>query len=1132
MRYIADLHLHSRHSIATSRESDPVHLFEAAARKGIDLVGTGDLTHPGWRAEMARELEPDGDSGFFRLRPELEREARNRLPASCREAGVRFVLSGEISSIYKKAGRARKVHNVVLMPDMDSVERLCAGLERIGNIRSDGRPILGLDCRDLLEMCLSANAGCCFIPAHIWTPHFSVFGSRSGFDRIEDCYGDLTGQIYALETGLSSDPPMNWRVSALDRFALVSNSDAHSPDKLGREANLIDDEFSWDGITGALKSRDPARFSGTLEFYPEEGKYHYDGHRACGVRLNPDQSRELGGRCPVCGGKLTGGVYGRVVELADRPASAVPDSARHYERLVPLREVLSEVLDKGPATKQTNLLMDRVISRLGPELFVLREASLEEISHCAGPLAAEAVRRVRAGELRIDPGYDGEYGTVRIFEPGERQTGSDQFFFFGQGEDAGLTRLVTETVSSLPPPRMVRENPRKDRKIDFSSPAPSGAAGDSSPLASLNDSQREAVTADDCPLAVVAGPGTGKTRCLAVRAWRLVVGRSESPDRLTALTFTNRAAREMRGRIAALPGMDGGKAGAMFIGTFHAWCLDFLTSARGRPPVLLDENERLELLNESLPSSLRRSLRGISEAVSLALASLESPERYRGPESVREGWAAYRDSCRRLGVLDFDSLIAETVRLLGSDPRALENARERCSSLLVDEFQDVNPAQYELVRLLAGSAGHGLFVIGDPNQSIYAFRGAQPEVFERLTADWPETRTIRLERGYRCGESVSGAAASLIAADCTRREPPAPLDRMDRPVRLMRCPSETAEAIAVLREVQRLVGGVGMLDAHVRGPVSGPGKTGSEENDYSFGDFLVVARTSSLLGEFERVFVTGGIPCRVRGSRSFLEDRGVQGLLAFLRLAADPSDDFRCRRALRLTGLDPENEYFIELNRAAVEHNRSLVAELKVRLSREAPFSQASARAAGFLVRLERCRRELDRTPPEALLRALAEEFLPARLGEDSPVEMLFSVAGRFDSVRDFLRRTVLQAEGDLEHVSAGSKSHVEAVTLSTMHAAKGLEFPVVFVCCLEEGLLPFTRGECDPAEERRLLYVAMTRASRRLYLSSASRRVVRGISVRAGWSPFIADIPAALCEDYAPTPLPGRPPDRQLDLL
>ncbi len=1123
MRYIADLHIHSHFSIATSGECDPLHLFEAAARKGINLVGTGDFTHPGWREELTQSLEPDGGSGLFRLKPELECQARNRLPGPVRDAVVRFVLSSEISSIYKKGGRARKVHNVILMPSLEAASALSNRLERIGNIRSDGRPILGLDCRELLAMSLEANPDCCFIPAHIWTPHFSVFGSKSGFERMEDCYGDLTEAIYAVETGLSSDPPMNWRLSALDRFALVSNSDAHSPDKLAREANLLDSELSWEGLTGALRSRDPMRFLGTLEFFPEEGKYHYDGHRACGVRLHPEEAAALGGRCPVCRGKLTGGVYGRVVELADRPDGARPACARQFERLVPLREILAEMLDAGPSTKKTETLLERVIAGLGPELDVLRLVPLEDIARVAGPLAAEAVRRTRAEELSIDPGYDGEFGTVRIFGPGERESGAGQIFFLGPEKvsvPAGKSCLEQKTGYELKPDL-----------ADRRSFAATAEPGPPDPLAALDKSQREAVTFHGAgPLAVAAGPGTGKTRCLAARVLYLIHELKAPPGRIAAITFTNRAAAEMRSRIENMAAGLETVATLPFTGTFHSWCLDRLTRILGHAPAVLDENERLELIRECLEPGGRLKAAQIAGNISLAAARLESPDSYRGPESVRVVWTAYRALCNRLGVLDFDSLITETVNHLSRDVKELEKARLDSSWLLVDEFQDVNPAQYALVRLLAGLSGEGLFVIGDPNQSIYAFRGATPDVFDRLRTDYPEARIMTLDTNYRCCPVVSRASAALIEAGGSPWSAPESAGGPEIQVRMIRCPSETAEAIAVVREVSRLAGGASMLEAHGQGRAGRAGDGGTDDCAYSFADMLVVARTAALLEEMERAFVLEGLPCRVRGSRAFLSDREVQGLLAVLRLTASPRDDFHFRIVSRLTGLDPESEYYSLVSRSAEEHNRSMLAELKSHISREVPLSRNGEKAARLLVLLDRCRRDIDRIPPAALLESLTGEIFPKRESHPEPLKQLLSVAQEFSSARDFLRRVSLQAEGDLER-STG-RAAAEAVTLSTMHAAKGLEFPVVFVCALEEGLVPLAREGCDPAEERRLLYVSLTRAGQRLYLSSAARRMLRGQTVEAPWSPFLADIPDTFLSAYSPLPPRRRPPDRQLNLL
>lgn len=310
--YLADLHIHSSYSRATSKDCDLAHLDLSARNKGIRLVGTGDFTHPAWRAALREQLVP-AEEGLYMLRSEF------RLPAGAlgAEEAARFVVSGEISTIYKKDGKTRKVHSLILLPGLDAAEALAQRLETIGNIHSDGRPILGLDCADLLALTLDTCPDAIFIPAHIWTPHFSIFGAFSGFCTVEECFGGLADEIHALETGLSSDPPMNWRVSALDRFTLVSNSDAHSPGKLGREANCMEGPLSYPALRHAIQTGEG--FLGTIEFFPEEGKYHLDGHRNCGVCLTPEETLRLDGKCPVCGRKLTIGVEHRVCALSHRP---------------------------------------------------------------------------------------------------------------------------------------------------------------------------------------------------------------------------------------------------------------------------------------------------------------------------------------------------------------------------------------------------------------------------------------------------------------------------------------------------------------------------------------------------------------------------------------------------------------------------------------------------------------------------------------------------------------------------------------------------------------------------------------------------------------------------------------------
>ncbi len=417
VEYRADLHIHSPYSRATSPESTMAGLAGWARVKGIAVVGTGDFTHPAWFRQVSENLEP-AEPGLFRLKH--EESIRLPFPGVITDDGpVRFMLSAEISCIYKRHGRVRKVHNLLYVPDMASAARLNQRLAAIGNIVSDGRPILGLDSRDLLEILLDEAPEGFLVPAHAWTPWFSLFGSKSGFDSIEECFGDLSSHIFAIETGLSSDPDMNRRVSGLDRMALISNSDCHSPSKLGREVNLFSTGLDYFSLRDALRGNCRETFRGTVEFFPEEGKYHADGHRECGVRLDAAESRARRGICPVCDRPLTIGVMSRVLELADRSEPFFPGDAPEVFSLVPLPELLGELLDAGPSTKGVTAAYQRVLCEFGSEFGLLLQAPLEEIGHFS-PLLAEAVRRMRQREVLRCPGFDGQYGVIRVFAEGEQ----------------------------------------------------------------------------------------------------------------------------------------------------------------------------------------------------------------------------------------------------------------------------------------------------------------------------------------------------------------------------------------------------------------------------------------------------------------------------------------------------------------------------------------------------------------------------------------------------------------------------------------------------------------------------------------------------------------------------------------
>jgi uncharacterized protein (TIGR00375 family) len=401
MKIIADFHVHSAYSRATSQEMHLKIMAQWADRKGIGLLGTGDFTHPAYFEEIKTDLE-DAGYGLLKLKGE-------------KPSAVHFILTAETSHIYTQGGKGRRVHMMIFAPSIRSVGKINLHLGRIGNIQSDGRPIFGFSAKDLVKICLDIDPDCLVVPAHAWTPWFSVFGSHSGFDSLEECFEEETPHIFALETGLSSDPAMNWRWSALDRITLISNSDAHSPAKIGREANIFQSELSYAGLIGAIKSKDPARFLATIEFYPEEGKYHFDGHRGCGICYSPNQTKEKDYLCPVCGKNLVVGVMHRVEALADRLPGFRPEWAIPAFHLVPLEEILAEVFQSGVQSKRIKKEYLRLIERGGSEFRILLDLSEEELNSFMEDRLVDGIMRVRQGLIQVKPGYDGVYGEVKIF---------------------------------------------------------------------------------------------------------------------------------------------------------------------------------------------------------------------------------------------------------------------------------------------------------------------------------------------------------------------------------------------------------------------------------------------------------------------------------------------------------------------------------------------------------------------------------------------------------------------------------------------------------------------------------------------------------------------------------------------
>lgn len=1037
MAFYADLHIHSKYSRATSRDCDLEHLALWAQKKGIHVMGTGDFTHPAWLATLRDTLIP-AEPGLFRLPPAQERAIASRLPRACHGA-TRFMLSVEISTIYKKDERTRKVHHLIFAPDFAGAERIVQRLGTIGNLASDGRPILGLDSRHLLEIVLEAGAGAYLVPAHIWTPWFAALGSKSGFDAIDDCYADLAPHIFAVETGLSSDPPMNWRVSSLDRFRLVSNSDAHSPEKLGREACVFDTAMDYFAIRKALETGQG--YEGTIEFFPEEGKYHLDGHRHCNVCLAPSETRTYGGRCPVCGRPLTIGVMHRVEELADRTDETPPPTAGSVQSLVPLPEVLAELLRVGPKSKSVSQQYERLLEHLGPELTLLTDVPLEEIRQAGSSLLAEAIMRLRNQQVIREAGFDGEYGTIRLFQADELRQHTVAGSLFDVSEDSRALRhapLVDTGPTAMADATL---KPQVFTRVDTASSYEQVTSRD----ATLDADQRRAVDILTGPLLIVAGPGSGKTRTLTHRIAHLIRDHNVPAAHCLAITFTRRAADEMRQRLRLLLPETWEQVPIM---TFHALGLSILQehwNAAGlqRGFRIAAESERLQLLRDTLEVSEPQARRFLS-AISLAKRTRTHPEE----ERVAHAFETYQQVLDLHNLVDYDDLVCLAADVLEADPQMRAVYQERYAYVSIDEYQDVDEQQVRLIKALVPRHGN-VCAIGDPDQAIYGFRGADVRFFTHFVEDFPGTQVVRLTRNYRSGRSIVAAASQIITQPGAQPHAIAVRDDATRRITLHEAPTERAEAEFVVQTIEHLLGG------HSFFSIDSGRSTEHTSHDVSFADIAVLYRTEAQAPALIEALHRSGMPFQQHSHRRLMEHPGVQKLLS--RLRAQP------RQGPVHTQLEVVAEHDAESQEALV------------------------------------------------WLRPLAE------------------ACG--DNLERFLAELALGVQVDTRDPRA------DRISLLTLHAAKGLEFPVVFIVGCEEGILPLTWGQttlADLDEERRLFYVGLTRAQTHLYLCHARRRLWRGQVQAMARSPYLGDIAEQLLEHHR-TPLrETRPkaPDTQLKLF
>lgn len=972
MKFITDFHIHSKYSRATSQSLTPENLDLWAAIKGIQVMGTGDAVHPGWSAELRDKLEGAGN-GLYRLRPDA-RILKPGLPIPARSRDTFFLLTTEISTIYKKDGAVRKVHHLCVLPDFDALEKFQTRLGRIGNIASDGRPILGLDSQHLLEILLECSPDAYLIPAHIWTPWFSVLGSKSGFDRIEDCYGDLTEHVFALETGLSSDPTMNRMCSFLDSFRLVSNSDAHSLEKLGREANIFDTALSYHGILNALKY--DRGFLGTIEFFPNEGKYHYDGHRDCKVCWDPAQTLKHQGICPVCSRPVTVGVMNRVAQLADRKMGAHTPHQQTFTSITPLADLIAEILGTSTTSRKVQTEYFRLIERIGSEFYILLDATADELTSRASDIFAEGIRRLRAGHVHLKHGYDGEFGRITVFTAGElKRIGKHAIAFEAAKPAAPLAQ--TGSLFDIDGFQTQLREQAEQKPI----PAPT-------PEQVFNDGQQRAIQHTGGPCLVVAGPGSGKTYVLTQRIAHLVTAGNIPADRILAMTFSNKAAEEIQHRlIQLLPNQ------ALTIQTFHAFGLAILKT---HAP-LLGRTSEFSLMDPEVRQSLDDTLNA-------------------------DQLQAYK---QQHNCFDLDDLITQPLFIFNNHPEVLHHYREKFTHIFVDEFQDLNDDQYAMLCLLSASGRTPIFAIGDPDQAIYGFRGANANLTDAFRNDFPLHTEITLPYSYRCPAPVLNTA-SLVLDHPQRINS---LHREGEPVHLRQYQADTSEARDIAATIEKLMGGVSSYSLN-------SGNSDGQAELTSFAEVAILCRSHFMFAPIERALGKRGIPVQVIGQTPFYRQEPLKTFLT--EFSQTLQDQYLSERLPTL---------------------------LDIRL------------------------REL--TLPEIQKKMIIDMSRPFA---DQPVE--------------FFRSLQLRSGIDLYDPRA------EAVTLMTLHAAKGLEFDTIFIPGLENKLLPFELfGALTSdalAEEARLLYVGMTRSKHRLFLSHAGLRQYKSRTLRENKSCLLDRLDAA----------------------
>lgn len=852
----------------------------------------------------------------------------------------------------------------------------------------------------------------------------------------------------------------------------------------------------------ALKNRSTKEFYGTIEFFPEEGKYHYDGHRACKVCCKPAETKAAKGICPVCGGKLTVGVLHRVEALADREEGFIPPAAKHFESLVPLYEVIASSIGSTVASMKVKKKYDNLIGNLGPELFILREAPLSDIELVAGPCITEGIRRLRGGKVDIQPGFDGEYGKVKVVDKSEIDLLSGQLCFINDKffddtntgrkgpsskpkaiADIQVPANETETVQSL-----------ADVCLPGNTECAMEAVSANFPYG-LNQEQWEAVSSTSQAIAVIAGPGTGKTKTLVCRIAYLVEQCGIQPSQITAVTFTNKAAQEMRSRLQQHFG-DKRTAGAMRIGTFHSICLQILSQWKGKNNLtIIDEYNALSVAEEIVKSmNLAISPRDALKEISRMKNGL--PPAGNKKESAVPGmvYDSYCSQLKGYGVMDYDDILLEVLQRFADENtgdvagRSLESS---FSYLLVDEFQDINGIQYRLIKEW-GRNSRSIFIIGDPDQSIYGFRGSDFRYFARFKEDYPSIRLVRLTQNYRSTPEIIASAKTVISPKAAgeRIWSLAATRESGTNVRLIENNDDFAEALFVAKEINRMVGGIDMLDTET---LAAPRRIRTMlKQSRGFADIAVLYRTNRQAETLEQCFLKEGIPYVVVGRDEFLSDKLVREAIAFFRFLLNPGDITSL-----LVCLKAKSIYSADLNLKVLNSyiaGKKSISSLEQLLEGTQLFLQEPGAPRDFIEMLRKYEPVINKEKPWKIIDSWISDN---SLSGIRCMELLLHTSVMHNTMSSFMQNLVLGRESDV--VRSGSKVYSpDAVALMTVHAAKGLEFPVTFIYGVTDGLIPLRNSnrDFDIDEERRLFYVGMTRARDELILLTSRTP-----------SPFLADI-------------------------